>query len=122
MFCIKAKTAFSSGSDHIQNENGAHPVIAEALPQLGEEQCSEAARMTTDTASICGLLFHKMRLYCILQKLQLRRLHYEKTVDDHSFHLPIAMCLHFICAESNVQGRSGSCCADCCTEKNCGGW
>src|SRR5437773_69577 len=40
------------GGDHEQHEQRAHPVVAEALPHLGEEECREAAGMAGEAGGV----------------------------------------------------------------------
>ena len=44
----EVQSAFFRFRDHEQNEESAHPVIAETLPHLGEEESGEAARVTEE--------------------------------------------------------------------------
>ena len=43
---IQAHAAGGEGIGHVQHENGAHPVIAETLPHLREEERRQPARMS----------------------------------------------------------------------------
>ena len=42
---VEAEPALGNGGHHEQNEHAAHPVVGEALPHLGEEECRESARL-----------------------------------------------------------------------------
>ena len=50
---VEAKAALRRRGDHVENENGAHAVIAEALPKFGEEKWSESEWMTEQRVSAC---------------------------------------------------------------------
>ena len=45
---VEAETAGGGGGGHEQDQQGAHPVVAEALPHLGEEERGKAARVTEE--------------------------------------------------------------------------
>src|SRR2546428_6806739 len=48
----KTQAARSCRSHHIKDEEGAHAVVAEALPHLREEKRAQAARMARPTGHI----------------------------------------------------------------------
>src|SRR5262249_56330732 len=50
----EAKSSCGDGSDHVEDEERAHAVVAEALPHLGEEQRRETAWMTEEPAIDVG--------------------------------------------------------------------
>ena len=50
----KAQSAGRHRRDDEQREQRAHAVIGEALPQLGEEQRREPARMAAECRAVCG--------------------------------------------------------------------
>ena len=45
---VEAQAAGGGGGGHEQDQQGAHPVVAEALPHLGEEEGGEPARVTEE--------------------------------------------------------------------------
>ena len=45
---VEAQAAGGGGGGHEQDQKGAHPVVAEALPHLREEEGGEASRMTEE--------------------------------------------------------------------------
>ena len=49
---------FASAARHEQHEQGAHAVVAEALPHLGEEQRREPARVAEERAVLSGIRAH----------------------------------------------------------------
>ena len=51
---VEAQPARRGRGGHEQDEQRAHPVVAEALPHLGEEQRREAARMAEERAIALG--------------------------------------------------------------------
>ncbi len=51
---IEAKPAFLDASDHEQDQQRAHAVIAEALPHLGEKKGGESARVAEKTMVVAA--------------------------------------------------------------------
>jgi len=45
---VEAQTALRRGRNHIKDKDGAHAVVAEALPKLGEEKRAEAFRVSDE--------------------------------------------------------------------------
>ena len=54
-FGVHPQPALGRGGHHEEEEQRAHPVVAEALPHLGEEERGQAAGMAGDPAAVEAL-------------------------------------------------------------------
>ena len=48
----ESEAALGGGRDHVEDEEGAHAVVAEALPHLGEKQRGQPARVPREAARL----------------------------------------------------------------------
>ncbi len=55
---VKAEPAQGNGRGHVEDENGAHAVITETLPEFDEKERAEAFWVSGKSGAVSGLCVH----------------------------------------------------------------